>query len=68
MMLGLPATATVRTDSPCTLLRLDRASFEKHILVQPGVREALSRLSTERLQRTALLVSGHEPLEGDSRV
>ncbi|HZH17184.1 MAG TPA: cyclic nucleotide-binding domain-containing protein [Archangium sp.] len=68
MMLGLPATATVRTDSPCTLLRLDRESFEKHILVQPGVREALSRLSTERLQRTALLVSGHEPIEGDSRV
>ncbi|HYO67633.1 MAG TPA: cyclic nucleotide-binding domain-containing protein [Archangium sp.] len=68
MMLGLPATATVRTDSACTLLRLDRESFEKHILVQPGVREALSRLSTERLQRTALLVSGQEPLEGDSRV
>jgi cAMP-dependent protein kinase regulator len=68
VMLGLPATATVRTDSPCTLLRLDREAFEKHILVQPGVREALSRLSTERLQRTALLVSGQEPLEGDSRV
>lgn len=68
MMLGLPATATVRTDSPCTLLRLDRESFEKHVLVQPGVREALARLSTERLQRTALLVSGQEPLEGDSRV
>jgi cAMP-dependent protein kinase regulator len=68
VMLGLPATATVRTDSPCTLLRLDRGAVERHILAQPGVREAFSRLSTERLQRTAQLLSGQEALEGDARV
>jgi cAMP-dependent protein kinase regulator len=68
VLLGLPATATVSTYSPCTLLRLDRQSVERHILVQPGVREALSRLSSERLQRTARLLSGHELHEGDQRV
>jgi cyclic nucleotide-binding protein len=52
VLLGLPATATVSTYSPCTLLRLDRQSVERHILVQPGVREALSKLRSERLQRT----------------
>lgn len=68
VLLGLPATATVSTFSPCTLLRLERQSVERHILVQPGVREALSRLSSERLQRTARLLSGHELYEGDQRV
>lgn len=68
VLLGLPATATVQAETPCTLLRLDRAAVERHILIQPGVREALSRLSSERLQRTARLLSGHELLEGDLRV
>jgi cAMP-dependent protein kinase regulator len=68
VLLGLPATATVLARTPCTLLRLDRAAVERHILIQPGVREALSRLSSERLQRTARLLSGHELLEGDLRV
>jgi cAMP-dependent protein kinase regulator len=68
VLLGLPATATVSTASPCTLLRLERQAVERHILVQPGMREALSRLSSERLQRTARLLSGHELLEGDQRV
>ncbi|PTL80591.1 cyclic nucleotide-binding domain-containing protein [Vitiosangium sp. GDMCC 1.1324] len=68
VLLGLPATASVFADSACTLLRLDRQSVERHILVQPGVREALSRLSSERLQRTARLLSGQEMLEGDQRV
>ncbi|MFL5352004.1 cyclic nucleotide-binding domain-containing protein [Archangium sp.] len=68
VLLGLPATATVSTYSPCTLLRLDRQAVERHILVQSGVREALSRLSSERLQRTARLLSGHELHEGDQRV
>jgi cAMP-dependent protein kinase regulator len=68
VLLGLPATATVLAETPCTLLRLDRGAVERHILIQPGVREALSRLSSERLQRTARLLSGHELLEGDLRV
>lgn len=68
VLLGLPATASVFADSPCTLLRLERQIVERLILVQPGVREAFSRLGSERLQRTARLLSGHEPLEGDQRV
>ncbi|WNG45567.1 cyclic nucleotide-binding domain-containing protein [Archangium minus] len=68
VLLGLPATASVYADTPCTLLRLERQAVERHILVQPGVRQALSRLSSERLQRTARLLSGHELLDGDQRV
>ncbi|WP_257451096.1 cyclic nucleotide-binding domain-containing protein [Archangium lipolyticum] len=68
VLLGLPATATVSADSACTLLRLDREAVERHVLVRAGVREALSQLSSERLQRTARLLSGHEVLEGDQRV
>lgn len=68
VLLGVPATATVRTRTPCTLLRLDREAAERHILIQPGVREALARLSTERLRRTERVLSGHELLEGDLRV
>jgi len=68
LLLGLPATATVRTDTPCTLLRLDRQACERHILSQPGVREAFSRLIAERLGRTAQLFAGREVHEGDLRV
>ncbi|HYO55571.1 cyclic nucleotide-binding domain-containing protein [Archangium sp.] len=68
LLLGLPATATVRPETPCTLLRLDRASCERYILSQSGVREAFSRLISERLGRTARLFSGHELHEGDLRV
>lgn len=68
VLLGLPATATVITDAPCTLLRLERSAVERLVLVNAGVREALSRLSSERLRRTARLLSGHEVLEGDLRV
>ncbi|QRN98333.1 cyclic nucleotide-binding domain-containing protein [Archangium violaceum] len=68
VMLGLPATATVSADSACTLLRLDREAVERHVLVRAGVREALSQLSSERLQRTARLLSGQELHEGDQRV
>jgi cAMP-dependent protein kinase regulator len=68
LLLGLPATATVRTETACTLLRLDRTSSERHILSQPGVREAFSRLIAERLGRTAQLFAGREVHEGDQRV
>ncbi|HYO59163.1 cyclic nucleotide-binding domain-containing protein, partial [Archangium sp.] len=53
LMLGLPATATVRADGPCMLLRLDWGSCERHLLEHPGVCEALSRLGNERLLSTA---------------
>jgi cAMP-dependent protein kinase regulator len=53
LMLGLPATATVRADTPCMLLRLDWGSCDRHLLTHPGVAEALSRLGNERLLHNA---------------
>jgi cAMP-dependent protein kinase regulator len=53
LLLGLPATAKVRADTPCLLLRLDWGSCEQHLLEQPEVREALSRMGTERLLHSA---------------
>jgi cAMP-dependent protein kinase regulator len=40
--------------------RLARADVERLIVMNTGLREALFRLSSERLQRTAQLVSGYE--------
>lgn len=55
---GLPATATVIADGPCSVLQLDRAAAERHIRSEPGVRAALSRQNSERFQRTARLLAG----------
>lgn len=49
LLLGQPASATVRADTACTVLRLGREEFEKHVLCHPGVRAALTRVGTERL-------------------
>lgn len=49
LMLGLSATATVRAESACLLLRLDWGSCDRYLMDQPGVVEALSRLGNERL-------------------
>lgn len=69
LILDKPVTATVRAVTPCVVLRLDRAAFEKHILSQPGMRGALMRVGTERLQRTAKLLAGARDWnEGDLRV
>ncbi|MBU8900159.1 cyclic nucleotide-binding protein [Corallococcus sp. H22C18031201] len=68
LLLDKPVSATVRTESECVLLRLDRGAFERHILSQPGMKGMLMRMGTERLQRTARLLSGRELLEGDLRV
>jgi len=65
LVLGTPATATVTTDTACTLLRLSRDACERHLLHQPGLREYLSRLASERLQRTARLLSSEAPGEDD---
>ncbi|PTL76878.1 cyclic nucleotide-binding domain-containing protein [Vitiosangium sp. GDMCC 1.1324] len=53
LMLGLSATATVRSETACLLLRLDWGSCERHLLDQPGLCEALSRLGNERLLYSA---------------
>lgn len=51
------ATATVRTLTPCTLLKLEREAFEKSILVQPNLRGALVRLGLERLKQTVKVMA-----------
>jgi cAMP-dependent protein kinase regulator len=65
LLLGTPATATVVTDSACTLLRLSRDACERHLLHQPGLREHLARMASERLQRTARLIGGEVPGQDD---
>ena len=47
---------------------IDRAAFERLILSQPGMRSTLTRVGTERLQRTAKLLSGRDHHDGDLRV
>ncbi len=61
LMLGLSATATVRADAPCMLLRLDWGSSERHLLEHPGVCEELSRVGNERLLSTAELLWKQPP-------
>lgn len=56
LMLGLSATATVRAETSCLLLRLDWGSCERHLLDQTGLCEALSRLGNERLLHSAGLL------------
>ena len=56
LLMDKPVTAMVRADVPSVLLRLDRSAFEKHIFSQPGMRDALLKIGTERLQRTARLL------------
>ncbi|HYO66705.1 MAG TPA: cyclic nucleotide-binding domain-containing protein [Archangium sp.] len=64
LMLGLAATATVCAETPCILLRLDWGSCERHLLSDPGVCEALSRLGNERLLSSAGLYWGSGPRGG----
>jgi cAMP-dependent protein kinase regulator len=49
LMLGLAATATVRAETACLLLRLDWGSCDRYLMDQPGLCEALSRMSNERI-------------------
>ena len=58
------ATATVRTLTPCTLLKLEREVFEKSILVQPNLRGALVRLGLERLKQTVRVIAEPSPSDG----
>ncbi|MBM7118649.1 cyclic nucleotide-binding domain-containing protein [Melittangium boletus] len=57
LLLDTPVTATVRADVDSVLLRLSRPAFERHIATQPDLREALTRLASERMQSTARLLS-----------
>jgi len=68
LLLGVVATATVSTSERCTLLRLDKEACERHILNQPGLREALSRTSQERLRRTTRTAARAALDESDLRI
>jgi CRP-like cAMP-binding protein len=69
LLLDKPVSATVRSDGPGVVLRLERAAFEKHLLSQPGLKGMLMRMGTERLQHTAqVMASGRVLHEGDLRV
>jgi CRP-like cAMP-binding protein len=68
LLLGVVATATVSTTERCTLLRLDKEACERHILNQPGLREALSRTSQERLRRTTRTAARATLDESDLRI
>jgi cAMP-dependent protein kinase regulator len=52
LLRGHLATATVRALTPCTLLRLERGTFERYLKSQPALRGALVRLGLQRLKRT----------------
>ena len=65
LLLGIPATAAVTTDTSCTLLKLSREACERHLLSHPDLREQLSRMGSERLQRTAELLAGAARNEDD---
>jgi len=62
------ATASVRAATACTLLKLERESLEQLLAQHPNLRQQLERLGSERLQRTARLLSGQMIHMGDSRV
>jgi len=67
LMLNLAATATVCAETPCILLRLDWGSCERHLLSDPGVCEALSRMGNERLLSSAGLYWEAPPPAGTPR-
>ncbi|HEX8823936.1 MAG TPA: cyclic nucleotide-binding domain-containing protein [Archangium sp.] len=68
LLLGQPATATVRAETSVHMLRLARDAFEQYLASQPRVRAALMRLGTERLLQLSKLMSGRAVHEGDQRV
>ncbi|MCP3136232.1 cyclic nucleotide-binding domain-containing protein [Pyxidicoccus xibeiensis] len=61
------ATATVRTTTPCTLLKLEREVFEKSFLSQPNLRGALVRLGLERLKKTIQVMAEPSPPGKDGK-
>ncbi|HEX8703305.1 MAG TPA: cyclic nucleotide-binding domain-containing protein [Myxococcaceae bacterium] len=68
LLLGGEATATVSTTERCTLLRLDREACERHVLSQPGLHEALSRMTQERLLRSVRPTARPTLDESDLRI
>lgn len=59
-MTGKPCTATVQTESVCTLLRVSPETFRQIVLRNPNARHMVESLGLERLERTASV----DPTEG----
>jgi cAMP-dependent protein kinase regulator len=57
LLLDLRITATVRAATPCLLLVLDQETVTERVLPHPEVRRMLTRLTRERLDRTAALLA-----------
>jgi len=53
LLLDTPVTATVRAQSTCILLRLDRRSFYELVMPHPEVRDYITGLSNVRMQENA---------------
>ncbi|MDC0710581.1 cyclic nucleotide-binding domain-containing protein [Stigmatella sp. ncwal1] len=51
-------TASVRTTTPCVLLKLEQNHLERLLMTYPTLREELRQLGSERLLRTTQLLSG----------
>lgn len=68
VLMNVPVSATVRATTKVVVLKLAADKFRDLLLSQPAVRPMLTRLATERLQRTADLVSRLETAGLDLRV
>ncbi|ADO74969.1 cyclic nucleotide-binding domain-containing protein [Stigmatella aurantiaca] len=53
-------TASVRTTTPCVLLKLEQTHLERLLMTYPALREELRQLGAERLLRTTQLLSGQK--------
>ncbi|WP_224364868.1 cyclic nucleotide-binding domain-containing protein [Hyalangium versicolor] len=62
------ATASVRAQTPCLLLKLERATLDQLLPRHPALYKELQRLSAERMLRTTMLLCGHPIHLGDTRV
>jgi tetratricopeptide (TPR) repeat protein len=56
-------TASVRTETPCVLLKLERARFEQLLEEAPELRRELLHLGSERLSRTSQLLARRLPAQ-----
>lgn len=64
LLLDLRVTATVRATTPCLLLVLDPETVKERVLPHPEVRRNLTRLSRERLDRTAAMLAEGAEVRG----
>lgn len=62
------ATASVRTRTPCLLLKLERVVLDQLLPHHPMLYKELQRLSAERMLRTTMLLRGRPIHLGDTRV